>query len=134
MSEQQKSNGVAIESRLETIGIFYLVISVVAGVVLIAFTASQSGNMSSYSYFLSGIAIGIALQGIIFWVLLKAGAEIIRLLKKQNGLPYEGEISTVYEEAPQVTCNACGTSVSPDAKYCSSCGAEFVEEEKSTEA
>ncbi len=58
------------------------------------------------------IAVGVAclIQGIALFIILQAGAELIRLLKKLNGLNYGGSIS---EPKPVCIykCTECGVPV-----------------------
>jgi hypothetical protein len=98
MSEDQLTGGK--EGQLEGLGTFFLV----AGIVGAAFGLWYSGyvtKVESYDdwgdeFSAAWIYISLAslIQGIFFYILLTAGAEVLRLLKKLNGLPYGGEIST----------------------------------------
>jgi hypothetical protein len=62
-----------------------------------------------------GFPVILIVQGQVVWISLKAGAEIIRLRKKQNGILYEGEIST--GQATMLICKFCGVTASPEHKY-----------------
>jgi hypothetical protein len=69
-------------------------------------------------------AIVAFVQGSVIDLLFKAGAEIIRLLKKSNGLKFNGEISGPTFVVSYV-CSACGVVVPPIKTKCGGCGVEF---------
>jgi DNA-directed RNA polymerase subunit RPC12/RpoP len=75
------------------------------------------------------IAVVAFVQGALINTVCKAGGEIIRLLKKSNGLKYSGGISQPTMQLDGVvsyTCAACGASVVPRAQTkCAKCGVEF---------
>jgi DNA-directed RNA polymerase subunit RPC12/RpoP len=77
-----------------------------------------------------GFAVVAFMQGAVVITMCKLGAEIIRLLKKSNGLKYSGEISQPTDQLDEVVsyeCSACGAPVPmfrPHIK-CVVCGAEF---------
>jgi len=130
MSENQQTRTGGIESKLDGVGIFYLVISIIGFVAFIILSQSEPIKQTGLSSFWIGLGIGVIAQGIIFWILFEAGAEVIRLLKKLNGLPYGGKISETYGNGTEYTCTECGTPVAPNAKFCTNCGVNFEEEEK----
>jgi hypothetical protein len=72
------------------------------------------------------IAIGIVdcIQGIALFIILSGGAEVIRLLKKLNGLTYAGEISKPQEKTI-LKCSSCNASVQPDDTMCKFCGEDL---------
>jgi DNA-directed RNA polymerase subunit RPC12/RpoP len=130
MSEQQQTRTGGIENQLDGVGIFFLIVSIIGLIVCIILSQEETIKQTGLSSFWIGLGIGVVAQGIIFWILLKAAAEVIRLLKKLNGLPYGGIISETYGSGTQYTCTECGTPVAPDAKFCTNCGVNFEEEEK----
>ena len=125
MADQQQNRSGGIESQQEGIGIFYLIISIISLIVCIFLTKDETIKQTGLSSFWIGLGIGVIAQGIIFWILFKAGAEIIRLLKKLNGLPYGGAISETYASVTAYTCTECGAPTAPNAKYCTNCGVSF---------
>lgn len=129
MSEQQQVRTGGIENQLDGVGIFYLIISIIGLIACIILSQDETIKQTGLSSLWIGLAIGVIAQGIIFWILFKAGAEVIRLLKKLNGLPYGGVISETYGSGTQYTCTECGTPVAPNAKFCTNCGVSFEEEE-----
>jgi hypothetical protein len=73
--------------------------------------------------------------GIVLAVLFDAAAEVIRLLKKLNGLPYGGKISEA-RPTEEPACSACQMPlylegpVRQDMSECPRCGASFEPEIK----
>jgi DNA-directed RNA polymerase subunit RPC12/RpoP len=93
-------------------------------VALLLFLAGE-GTWASVC-FLSAVVVFV--QGAMIYTLCKAGAEIIRLLKKSNGLKFSGKISQptgLLDDALFYVCSACGASVHPAQMRCTGCGAEF---------
>ncbi len=130
MSEQKKLRSGGIESLLEGVGLFYLVISIISFFICVFFSQDEVIKETSSSSFWIVLGIGVLAQGIIFWILFKAGSEIIRLLKKLNGLPYGGIISKTVGGGVEYSCTKCGASVSPNSNFCTQCGANFDDEEE----
>ena len=110
-----------IERRLERIGRFLYILSSLC--------------------FLGGIILGVALaspiwfaigliaviQGLIVDAIFMGGADIIRLLKKLNGLPYGGRMIRVDPERIRKECSECEYVISdPDTKFCPQCGRIFM--------
>ncbi|HQF42560.1 MAG TPA: zinc-ribbon domain-containing protein [Ignavibacteriaceae bacterium] len=133
MSEQQQTRTVGIENQLDGVGIFYLIISIIGLIACIVLSQDEAIKQTGLSSFLIGLGIGVIAQGIVFWILFKAGAEVIRLLKKLNGLQYDGVISGTEGSGTEYTCTECGTPVAPDAKFCTNCGVSFEEKEEEKE-
>ncbi|MCC6962018.1 MAG: hypothetical protein IT585_02080 [candidate division Zixibacteria bacterium] len=80
------------------------------------------------------VGVGAFIQGWIVSVLLRAGADIVRLLKKQNGLEFSGDINRMLQ-SDVYSCSECGESFNEsyfgecprcksklDVFRCSSCG------------
>ena len=65
------------------------------------------------------LGLVVAVPGWIAWLLLKALAEIIRLQKRANGLPYSGSISETEEVALQ-RCPECDAA-HYETEYCPQC-------------
>ena len=63
----------------------------------------------------------IIVSAVLSWFLLKASAEIIRLLKKLNGLPFGGKISQPNQSSVYI-CSECNAILHSETK-CESCGA-----------
>jgi hypothetical protein len=103
------------EESLTALGRFFLIIGICGFVA--AFIAAGLVTRGRYGDSwaengLSGawITVGIVslIQGIAANVFSKSFADVIRLLKKQNGLPYGGEISAA-TPLHQFTCSKCGS-------------------------
>lgn len=71
-------------------------------------------------------SVGIVINAILIWVVLRALAEIIRLLKHQAGLPYGGRVTSPNERVDgNWECTACGGKLY-DPSICDHCGREIV--------
>jgi hypothetical protein len=105
-----KSGG--IESRLSETGRTLFILSLISGIYCIYF----------------GLFVGIAVMvcGYVNWTIFKAIAEIIRLLKKSNGLPFSGEISQSNNPYQKLFCSACEAEVPFEKSMCTKCSATFV--------
>jgi hypothetical protein len=130
MSEQKHMRTGGVEGKLDGVGTFYLIISIIGLIGCIILSQDKLIKQTGLSDFWIALGIGAIAQGIIFWILFKAGAEVIRLLKKLNGLPYGGEISETIGDWAEYTCTDCGSPVSPDSKFCTQCGANFEEQKE----
>ncbi|MBL7075078.1 hypothetical protein ISS37_07560 [candidate division KSB1 bacterium] len=91
------------EGRMSGLATFFIIIGIIgliACFILAGFVTKTSKSSSWGENGLSPIwiALGIVclIQGIALSIVLSAGAEVIRLLKKQNGLEYGGKISKPY--------------------------------------
>ncbi len=72
---------------------------------------------------LFGCLLGIFLS-FVQWLLFRSIAEILRLLKMQNGLNYRGRITTT-EVTEIFACENCGMVLHSDDR-CESCGARIT--------
>ena len=133
MDEQIQIKTGGIEGKLQGVGNFYLVISIITLVLVAIHSQDTIIKQSGLSSVWMIIGIGALVQGIIFWILFKAGAEVIRLLKKLNGIPYGGIISEIneVENDSEYACTNCGSTVNKDSKFCPGCGVSFEEKEES---
>jgi hypothetical protein len=121
MSEEQTNHG-GVENELNGVGIFYFIISIISFVILIVLAKDAAEGVKPL-FIVAGVVCLI--QGIILWILFRAGGEVIRLLKKLNGLPFGGTISGVSEERKIYNCTECGEPTILEAKYCTNCGVSF---------
>ena len=123
-SKQPRTGGV--ESKLEGVATLYLVLSIIgllASIFISQGDAVKNGGFSSS--FWIGLGVAALLQGIVFWILFEAGAEVIRLLKKIAGLPYAGRISQTDGDSESFSCSDCGAPVSVIDKFCTQCGSKL---------
>jgi hypothetical protein len=114
-----------VETSLEGVGTLYMVASIIALVGCVVLSGQDSTQKLGLSPFLIGIGIAAAIQGYVFRTLFKAAGEIIRLLKRSNGLPYAGSLSQSEGEGDAFVCTDCGEPIAKRDKYCTQCGATF---------
>jgi|GEM_PF-4286972 len=100
-----------IEGTLDSVGKFYLIVSIIGFVLFLnaAFVAKEGQGM-----FWVALGVTALAQGIILRILFQAGAEIIRLLKRLNGLPFGGQISETTEQ-PSSSTSSSGAAQIMDA-------------------
>jgi len=120
----------AVESKLETLKEFaYFFLSTV-GIVSIIYGFMNEDTLLKIILIASGLALII--QGIVYGILFESASEIIKLLKKINGLQYDGEISGTEEKEEEVqgkdgiTCSKCGAEVKDSDMFCTNCGEKFT--------
>ncbi len=114
-----------IESKLEGVATLYLVLSIFVLIGCIFISQGDPAKSLGISSLWIGLGVGALLQGIVFWILFEAGAEVIRLLKKIAGLPYAGRISETDGDAEAFSCSDCGAPVSVIDNYCTQCGVKL---------
>ena len=111
-----------LEDKLEKIGLFFAYLSAISLIVGVVLGFAKG---IEYGPFWVGIGITGFIQGLIAAVLFEGGAEVIRLLKKLNGLPYGGRISTSKPLLYVTKCSVCGLKLSESDKFCPRCGRVF---------
>jgi DNA-directed RNA polymerase subunit RPC12/RpoP len=114
-----------IEDSLENTGGAFAVFGFLGLIAAFGLAANGEGSLAGACCIAAIVAF---VQGALVHKLCKAGAEIIRLLKKSNGLKFSGQISQptgLLEGALFYVCSACGASVPPSETKCVVCGAEF---------
>lgn len=103
--------------------VFFALSGILLVVTMIAFAVPMNGELSGF-YAIAGIAGSVA--GIITSIILNTIAEIVRIQKKANGLPYSGKIS---EAKPAIktspVCSLCRVTVTEHMSSCPACSAEF---------
>ena len=116
-----------VEERLDKAGELFWVLGVLGGFCGLA--AALFFLLSENQMTLAGgcciVAIAAYAQGCIVNTLFKAGAEIIRLLKKANELKFSGKISEPTGTQLVYMCSACGATVSASGTNCPKCGVAF---------
>lgn len=113
-----------LENSFAGIGIFYMVTSILVSLLFFWLFKQTESSEFSYLFIIGGILLLV--QGFILKTLFQGCAEVIRLLKRLNGLNYSGDISG---DNNNDYCGNCGAYVSPIVKSCASCGSSFEEEE-----
>lgn len=104
-----------LESSLEVSASVVLILGLGFGVWLAVVTLNEGG----------WLGLAVAVPGWIAWRILQSLAEIIRLQKRANGLPYSGTISKT-EEAVQQRCPGCD-AVHYETGYCPHCNRAVAE-------
>ena len=123
--------GDTVERKLDSAGSILLglgiagaVIGLIAGIVLLANLDSERSASPAVMCF--AFAIACFLQGYVFCVFFRGMAEMVRLLKKANGIKYSDKIT----EAATLTrwqCSRCSTPVVvANQKKCPECGSKFT--------
>ena len=95
------------EGQLAKLGVFWLILSLVGAMVCLIWSGHPSVDRgyaddwgeNGVDWMLIGIGFAAIFQGIISFFVFTAAAEIIRLLKRLNGLPYGGKISEATAES-----------------------------------
>lgn len=109
------------ESKLDFWGESFLTLSLIA---VAGFTISGLSNQQSTFYFL---AAALFINGFFVFHILTSFGEIIRLLKRLNHLPYNGEISQSHQnKAVLYKCTQCEKIVAPDDLICFHCGEKLT--------
>jgi DNA-directed RNA polymerase subunit RPC12/RpoP len=110
-----------LEETLDGAAGFVLGIGVICGLIgIIAAVVDLNADSKNAGYFACVFLVGGIATIVISYctmLLLKAAAEIIRLLKKQAGLPISGHFS--------FECSECKTQMSLEWRVCPKCGAKF---------
>lgn len=115
-----------VEEQLDIAGGIFLALGLIGGVVaLVVALNSHNDEKGGQAGFLAVVGFAAIVQGFVMWVLFRAGAEIIRLLKKSNGLKFTGKITQPVTHH-SYKCSLCGEANTADSKRCWSCGAEFT--------
>lgn len=109
------------ESSLDKLALFFLIISVIAVIVCFGVAAVTDSGM----VLLPGLASLI--MGVSAYVILGGAAEIIRLLKRQIGLPYSG-IITRPDKGLEYLCSECNCTFLSYADRCPRCLSEFEQD------
>ncbi|HZV35179.1 MAG TPA: hypothetical protein VFB72_11455, partial [Verrucomicrobiae bacterium] len=112
------------ESLLQIIGGVIAFIAVAGGLVLGG--AGAMAEVFNVAEFVSGGAL--VLSGLLTYAICAGLAEIIRLLKKQNGLDYGGVIADARILRTYYQCGRCGTTVDMVVEKCPRCDCVFENE------
>lgn len=95
----------------------------------VSLLAAATSRTSNSGLYVAGGMIGL-LQGIVAFYLFNGFAELLRILKRQNGIPYGGQIllpTPVYD----MVCSECGSNAASSLnRGCPDCGAKFESDSK----
>jgi DNA-directed RNA polymerase subunit RPC12/RpoP len=107
-----------LENTLEGAGIFMAWLGLLGGIGMI-WAAVSTENL------ILGLLGAVAIvQGFVLCIVLEAFAEVLRLLKKSQGLPYSGYISEG-GHLKDYRCSVCKHHILEDTPQCPGCGAKF---------
>ena len=114
------------EVKLEAFGRIFLAFGLLGGgsAVYLAGSSPSGWAQEGVNPIWLSVGLGAALQGAFFYILLYAAGDVVRLLKKQNGIAYEGEIIGLSEKTV-LRCWQCRSEVDAKAKKCRNCSARF---------
>jgi hypothetical protein len=125
------------EATLHGFGSFFYTmafIGCVAFLVLLFSTAKEVTdvfgiNSTIYDWNFLMAAVYSLLSGLLAGAILRAGADVVRLLKKMNGIEYSGSISAAKRvESVWYKCSECGASLPYLMQRCEKCGATLSDE------
>jgi uncharacterized paraquat-inducible protein A len=115
-----------MEDTLEDVGGIFLFLGILGGIgaivgAIVAFNDSETGVGVDLLCVGAALIFASAVNRILF----RAGAEIVRLLKKLNDLKFSGQI-TEPDAINEYTCSSCDSFVfSKNSAKCQNCGAKF---------
>jgi hypothetical protein len=127
VEKKEKTYHGGMEITLEDIGGIFLALGILGGVAAII-AAFVAFNDSETGVGVDLLCVGVALifASFVNQTLFKAGAEVVRLLKKLNGLKFSGEITQpIASDSSSYKCSGCNASVVYWQEKCESCGARF---------
>jgi uncharacterized protein YjeT (DUF2065 family)/Zn finger protein HypA/HybF involved in hydrogenase expression len=108
-----------LDNAAETVRLIGI-IGVVIGIIVAVLFGSNSGSPNA-PYFAWTIVIGSITSLVINYsisLVFNAAAEMIRLLKKQAGVPFSGQF--IFQ------CSECKGTMNDGLKICPGCGAKFI--------
>lgn len=121
-----------IEGHLNALSIWLCVVGIASfiGYVILFFAETSTveiGYLNSrtvYNWSLLGNAVEFLLIGLFFGIISSALANLIRLQKKAQGMPFSGKISEPSVDALRC-CSQCGTPAYPGQTRCHHCHEDF---------
>jgi DNA-directed RNA polymerase subunit RPC12/RpoP len=118
-----------VGERLEIAADLFLWVGLIGGGV--ALVAALGTSMDEGGHPGTWVIVGVAaiVQGVVAWLLFRAGAEVIRLLKQINRSRFTGKITQRSVQRSH-KCSLCGATVAPAQAKCFRCGAEFSRESR----
>ena len=130
--DKKRISASSLETTIDFLALIWLVAGMLlAGIQFLVLTASQFMTAVYPAQFLfASIPVGYTvLATITLWILLRALAEIIRLLKKIAGLDYLGSISGTWSVDEFWACSNCGHMLHSETR-CDTCGATILESDE----
>ena len=108
------------------LGIVALISGIVAGGFITADSEYDDWAENGLDWTIVILGFAAFIQSLLAWLILSGGAEIIRLLKKLNGLDFDGSIAEVAPVSRE-ECSECGEPADAYQKRCQKCKKEFEE-------
>ena len=122
--KQTRHSG-GIEDTLEEVGGIFLALGILGGIgAVVGAIAAFNDGQAGIGVDLLCVAAALIFASVVNRILFRAAAEVIRLLKKLNGLKFSGSV-TQPEAYDEYKCTGCGTSVDSSSEQCYSCNAKF---------
>lgn len=109
------------EGLISGLGKFFLISGIVTSLAFFLISAWTDFTFTAF-WGIAGLVTFV--QGLILYALCIAFSDVIRILKKQNGINYSGTISEVVPEFA-VACSDCDMLVDNTETSCPSCKAAF---------
>ncbi|MFO0939710.1 MAG: hypothetical protein U0930_02975 [Pirellulales bacterium] len=132
VKDRRPHSTVGIESTIDLLAGVLLAIDLVIAFLQFMFSMFAAGQVSGGAFLIGVLSSGLtALAGFVVWILFRALAEIIRLLKKIAGLGYSGNISANRNIEVFWACSNCGQMLHSETR-CDSCGATIVGDDDET--
>lgn len=133
VQKQERHEG-GLEANLDKMGAVFLLAGIlcciIGGIVGgIGFLETITYGPPQFYIFICFLVLAVVglIQGIALYLVFMAGAEMIRLLKKLNNLPYTGRISGRMRIHTTHNCSGCGKKVAARAEQCPRCKSVFVQ-------
>jgi hypothetical protein len=121
-TEKKAKRTGGVESSLQGFGIFFAGCSIAALIFFIVVSQQEIIQKAGIAALFIALGIGAIIQGFTVKILFEAASEVIRLLKRLNGLAYGGTISQSNGDGDLFVCSACDEPVAIEQKFCSQCG------------
>ena len=130
IEEKVKTYSGGMEDTLEDVGGIFLFLGLLGGIaaIIMGVIAFNNSDHDETGIGVDLLCIGFIsiLAGAVNRIFLRAGAEMIRLLKKIAGLKFSGKITEpVASNDSFYKCSACKEPAYSWSEECTSCGAKF---------
>jgi len=118
-----------IEDKLFKLGYLILFLGIMGlflGILCAVDVSGQSPKTAGWSSIVCIVFAFISfVVGIFIFIFLQAIAEMIKLLKKENKIPYSGVISQPLKKKIFLCCSNCGMPIKKNESICMYCGEPF---------
>jgi hypothetical protein len=114
-----------LEDKLESVGGIFLTLGIAGGIgAILGAIKAFNDDQEVMGVELLCVAAAFIFAGVVNTNLFDAAAEVIRLLKKLNGLQYSGNI-TKPQSFEEHKCSGCGNLLNSTSEHCYECGAKL---------